>query len=238
MARHRSVSSLNPQQEQALDGLRSLLRETYHDLRWHHRVGQLVQSFRGNGDRFAYGQGWMRRLSDQLKCSGTLLTKSLAFAEEFPNEREVGQLERIGISWSHLVASLTFPDRSQRLQLLREAASNEWTVARLRLEIRLRLEGPQHGGTGRPPREPHLDAPEVELEDLILRAKQWSRFLNTTWLAEGGVLEGLSGIDENSAENGLPTLLDRAVEALQEVGRRSQKVQKGLKEIRSKVQAS
>lgn len=227
------LGRLSLEGEKTVQSLQALLRpQQGHDLRWHHRLGKEVARFRGTQPRFQYGQGQIASLARKLGCSATLLTKSLAFAEQWPAEADVDRLTQLGVQWSHLVASLTISDRQQRLELLQEAAKNNWTVARMRLEVRQRLGGPQHPSTGRPPRPPHGGAPEVELEDLISKSNQWDRFLVSTWLGEKGVLARMEQAD--GADANLLQLLNQASEALRKVAGRMQQVRRRLKTIRAK----
>lgn len=228
------LGELSLKEHQAIESLRTLLKVRDRNVLWHYRLGRELALFRGEPSRFKYGQRRIPALARTLTCSADLLTKSLAFVAELPDEAEVDRLAQLGVQWSHFVTARSVPDRQERRSLLEKAAKEGWTVVRLRHEVRRRLGGPQHAGSGRPPRPPQRGAPEIDLEDLIAKANQWDRFLDKTWLAKKGVLTELKQVGGRRVNDSLQKLLNRAAQALTKVGRRIQNVKRGLQEIGSK----
>jgi hypothetical protein len=180
-------------------GLEQALQQPSSDLDWYFQVGRLVARLQDCSGGSKYGASWMRRLTAALGIkSHNLLTKPLAFARRFAKQSDLARLKRLGVSWSAVVATMPLGDLTAQFEMLQRVAAGGWPASRVRREVRRAMmsrhahqksEPPQR--TGRTPR-PVTDAPEVELQGLLSRAKAWARYVDASWLApDGTLLRGL-----------------------------------------------
>lgn len=216
-------SQLSGSQRRALTRMRRLAKKTDQNLTCHWQLGVAVCVIRGQG-HFPYGKGWVERLALLTGLPASVLIRTARLASKF-TESDMQELADRAVGWTVAFAALPLPTRSQRIRLLRLAASKRWKANRVRLEVR-RLGQPQHSGPGRPPRRPRDQRPPaVELQELVLWARQWHRYLQEIWLKAGAILDSLRA----AGQEDLPTaLLAEADEALQLVLSRTKQLRSRL----------
>jgi hypothetical protein len=163
--------------------LERLLGKRADDLRWHWRFGRCVRGLRGGRGRFPSGRELISDLARALNCSDGLLYKSLVFAERFPNEAALTELEALGLRWSLVAASFALEEKHRPRDVLQRAHDERWTQDRMRQEVR-RLRGAPGHVSGREPRGLDRKAPEAELHGLVLRAQEWNRYVESAWLGK------------------------------------------------------
>ena len=134
-----------PEQRRAFDELGRLIDSPRDDLAWHHEVGTLVGQLRPEGWR---GSQWVRRLAEALGPSPELLAKARRFAQLYPTQKDVRELEAMGVNWTRLYVAFAVPGRRDRHALLRRAVRERWTDQQLRFTVQER----SHSKPGAVPR--------------------------------------------------------------------------------------
>ena len=115
------LQEMSAGQRQTCKRIERLFAEAEHDFAWHHRLGHLLIDLRAGEERLP--RGWLRRLADRPNRSASLLTKSVAFAQQYAAE-EAAELDRLGAGWDRLVLTLAVEDKARRLPLLQAARAN------------------------------------------------------------------------------------------------------------------
>ena len=126
---------LSGPQQRAFDELGDLIDSPRDDLAWHHKVGVLVGRLRPQGPR---GTRWSRRLAEALGPSPDLLAKARRFAELYPTQEAVRELEDRRVNWTRLYISFAVSGREKRHALLRRAVDEGWSDQRLRFTVQER----------------------------------------------------------------------------------------------------
>ena len=134
-----------PRQQSAFDELGRLIDSPRDDLAWHHRVGQLVGRLRPQGPRSSQ---WARGLAKALGPSPEWLAKARRFAELYPSQEDVRELEAMGVNWTRLYFAFAVPGRRDRHALLRRAVRERWTDQRLRFTVQQRSHSKRGGRRG------------------------------------------------------------------------------------------
>ena len=167
-----------PEQQSAFDELGHLIDSSRDDLAWHHRVGQLVLRLRPEGLR---GTRWVLGLANALGPSPEWLAKARRFAELYPSQEDVRELEAMGVNWTRLYFAFAVPGRRDRHALLREAVRERWPDQQLRFTVQ-ELYPSKRGGVGGRPRRPVTGhGPEVTLRELERQCRRWLAFHEQAW---------------------------------------------------------
>ena len=127
---------------------------------------------------FVAGGGWKQRVADAVGVSTSTLNKCLQFRDLY-GEKELAELERLGVGWSRLTIALGVADRKKRHRLLRQAKEEGWDEHALQRAIQ-QLKGTRRGG-GRPPKEEKGLGLQPDLSRLINLTGSWSAFHATVW---------------------------------------------------------
>ena len=176
----------------------------------------------------------MQRLARALGASPNLIRKPLAFVRRFTEPADLEELERLRVPWTAVVMSMSLGNREEQLALLRESVRQGWPASRLEMEVRRRLGERRQPRTGRPPRPPAADAPEVELQELLGRVESLSRYLGVRWLqGEGSLLASLRQRSRRQMPPALRRLVQHAEEALAAATGQIDRLQTGLHEVGS-----
>jgi hypothetical protein len=104
----------DPQQRRAFDQLAKLIAHPRDDLKWHHKMGVLVDRFR---QPTPHGAASPKVLAEALGPSRELLAKARLFAELYPNSKDLRELEDMRVTWTRLYFSfaVTGPPALPRL---------------------------------------------------------------------------------------------------------------------------
>ena len=167
-----------PEQRCAFDELGRLIDSPRDDLRWHHRVGELVGRLRPEELR---GSQSTRGLADALGPSPGLLAKARRFTELYPTRKAVQELERMRVNWTRLYLAFAVPDERDRHALLGQAVDEGWSDQQLRFTVQQRFPSKRRGVGGRPRREFSSHGPEVTLRELGRQCRRWLDFHEQAW---------------------------------------------------------
>jgi len=170
-----------PEQRRAFDELGRLIDSPRDDLPWHHRVGELVGRLRPESWR---GTRWTVGLAEALGPSPELLAKARRFAQLYPTQEAVRELEAMGVNWTRLYISFAVSDQEKRHALLRRAVDEGWSNQQLRFTVQQRFPSRRRGVGGRPRRPVTSHGPEVTLRELGRQCRRWLDF------HEGGLAGG------------------------------------------------
>ena len=217
------IKGLSVSEQRVVGRLQRLLTQSTRTLRWYWEIGNLLRNLKGAKTRFQYGQDCTNKLKAYLGLKETLLIKSARLASAF-SKAHIIELESLEVSWTMALLSLPLRTFSKRMQILRLASRHGWGVARTRLEVRNRLGEPQHPGPGRDPEPIDTEAPEIELQRLIWKAKEWTRYQEVVWLAKGARLDILQQATPGPLKSRVDRRLELAVDALQAVLRVTKQV--------------
>ena len=225
---------LGERQRHAFDELGRLIDSPRDDLAWHHRVGQLVLRLRPEGPR---GTRSTVGLAEALGPSPEWLAKARRFAELYPSQEDVRELEAMGVNWTRLYFAFAVPGRRDRHALLREAVRERWPDQQLRFTVQEHYPSKRGGVGGRPRRPVTGHGPEVTLRELERQCRRWLAFHEQAW-------QGVKGRDWVQFVRGWPREdLDRLVqllrntdEALQEVAAACRAARATLAELRERAE--
>ncbi len=204
------------------------LTERDRDLRWYHRVGQHALALRDEADR----PYWMHIIGDALQISHNMITKPLVFAQQFTAPSDLQELDRLKVTWSSVVATMSLRDRKAQLAILCEAFDRPepWSGARLQLEVRQRLGERRQPRTGRKVLPPTVDAPAIEVEELLTRLRTLEHYLDIRWVSrETGLLSNLQGTSRQKSVTSLKNLLAQAEEALGRLAKQIEQLRRGFR---------
>ena len=223
-----------PQQRRAFDELGRLVDSPRDDLAWHHRVGQLVLRLRPEGLR---GTRWVLGLANALGPSPEWLAKARRFAELYPSQEDVRELEAMGVNWTRLYFAFAVPGRRERHALLRRAVRERWTDQQLRFTVQQRSHSKRGGVGGRPRRPVTSHGQEVTVRELGRQCRRWLGFHEQAW-------QGIKGRDWRLFVRSWPREdLDRLVqllrntdEALKEVAAACRAARAALAELRQRAE--
>jgi hypothetical protein len=226
--------TLSGEQRRAFDELGNLIDSARDDLAWHHRVGELVGQLRPKVQR---GTEWVHNLGKALGPSAALLAKARRFAQLYPTQKAVRELEAMRANWTRLYISFAVSDQEKRHALLDRAVNKRWSNQRLRFTVQERSRSKRGGVGGRPRRPVASHGPEVTLRELERQCRRWLDFHEQAWrgVKDRDWVRFVRSWPKEDIDD-LLQLLGSAEEAVQGVARASQAVRTDLKRLRKRAE--
>ena len=123
----------------------------------------------------------MELLAKALGPCSSVFQKAARFAELYPSSQDVKPLEQLGMDWTRLSLTFSVPNAKARLQLLREAAKDGWSIEQVRFEVQRQYPSKRRGVGGRPRKRPGAYGPEITLRRLKQSSEGWLRFYKDAW---------------------------------------------------------
>ncbi len=99
-------------------------------IRTYWQTGKLINDFVLRNGRAERNKETISRLAEDLDISESSLYETVQFARAFPYFRSCGNM-----TWSHLRKLATIPDEKRRVQLLKQAETQEWTAEELSFRL-------------------------------------------------------------------------------------------------------
>ena len=178
--RHRYRKQLAEDQWPVFDRLTDLVTTPRADLHWYHEIGTLVRELLPAAGKHRE-RGAVTGLAKALGPSPSVFQKAARFAELYPSSQEVKPLERMGMDWTRLSLTFSVADEKARMQLLREAANDGWSIPRVRFEVQERHPSKRRGIGGRPRKKPEAYGPVSTLHCLKYLSEGWLGFYEEAW---------------------------------------------------------
>lgn len=141
---------------------RELVAHPRPDLGWHYALGTALQDLRRSGG----GREWpVQRVTAMLGLSVASYYQHLKFVELF----RLAEIAKQKLPWTTLVALLSVDKPAERTHLLHAAVEANWSLTRMRREIR-RVQAPKEAGI----RKRKVSSDITELWRLEALAVEWT----------------------------------------------------------------
>jgi hypothetical protein len=115
--------------QEKFDELPELIDDPRPNVDRHDQVGTLTRELRPPTGQADYrGSEWFEELAEALGPKRWFFHKAVHFVELYPTKKDLGELKALGADWSRVWLSFAIHDRQERHALLREAASEDWTI--------------------------------------------------------------------------------------------------------------
>jgi hypothetical protein len=164
-------SSVPDPADPAVTRLKALLARPRTDLGWRFEIGRALAALRRDGQADARP---VRVVAGLARMSRVQAHHHLRFADLFNRE----DVEGLKLAWTSVVAVMAIDDTAERLELLRDAATEGWSKARIQREVRLRRPAPGRPGIRR--RRVTSDLAELwrladAVTDFVERYRLWAK---------------------------------------------------------------